>query len=75
MASQTVSMAFCNLIGLQKKNITWNCIGYGLSVSPIQVLTFYNAIANNGKMVQPQLYKDSVVVINPQIANKANIDS
>lgn len=26
-------------------------------------------------MVQPQLYKDSVVVINPQIADKANIDS
>ena len=26
-------------------------------------------------MIQPQLYKDSVVVINPQIASKANIDS
>lgn len=60
---------------ITEKNITWNCIGYGLSVSPIQVLTFYNAIANDGKMVQPQLYKDSVVVINPQIADKANIDS
>ena len=40
-----------------------------------QMLTFYNAITNNGKMIQPQLYKDSVVVINPQIASKANIDS
>ena len=60
---------------ITEKNITWNCIGYGLSVSPIQVLTFYNAIANNGKMVQPQLYKGSVVVINPQIADKASIDS
>lgn len=26
-------------------------------------------------MVQPQLYKDSVAIINPQIASKANIDS
>ena len=60
---------------ITERNITWNCIGYGQSVSPIQVLTFYNAIANNGKMVQPQLYKDSVVIINPQIADKANIDS
>lgn len=60
---------------ITERNITWDCIGYGQSVSPIQVLTFYNAIANNGKMVQPQLYKDSVVVINPQIADKANIDS
>lgn len=52
-----------------------NCIGYGQFISPIQVLTFYNAIANNGKMIQPQLYKDSVVVINPQIASRASIDS
>ena len=54
---------------------TLNCIGYGQFISPIQVLTFYNAIANNGKMIQPQLYKDSIVVINPQIASRASIDS
>lgn len=53
----------------------WFCIGYNQNIAPIQMLTFYNAIANNGKMVQPQLYKDSTVVINPQIASKANIDS
>ena len=50
-------------------------IGYNQRIAPIQMLTFYNAIANNGKMIQPQLYKDSVVVINPQIASKASIDS
>lgn len=60
---------------ITEKNITWNCIGYEQLISPIQVLTFYNAIANNGKMIQPQLYKDSVVVINPQIATRASIDS
>ena len=37
------------------------------------MLTFYNAIANDGKMVQPQLYKGTMEVINPQIASKANI--
>lgn len=58
-----------------KTAFAWSSIGYNQQVSPIQILTFYNAIANNGKMIQPQLYKDSVVVINPQIASKANIDS
>ena len=53
----------------------WFCIGYNQTITPIQTLTFYNAIANSGKMVQPQLYKDSTIVINPQIASQANIDS
>lgn len=44
-------------------------------ISPIQLITFYNAIANHGRMVQPQLYKDSVAIISPQIASKTNIDS
>jgi cell division protein FtsI (penicillin-binding protein 3) len=39
------------------------------------MLTFYNAIANEGKMVKPTLYKGETEVINPQIASKANIDS
>lgn len=58
-----------------KTAFVWSSIGYNQHVSPIQTLTFYNAIANNGKMIQPQLYKDSVVVINPQIASRASIDS
>ena len=58
-----------------KSDFAWSSIGYNQQISPIQILTFYNAIANNGKMIQPQLYKDSVVVINPQIASRANIDS
>ncbi|WP_455668901.1 penicillin-binding transpeptidase domain-containing protein [Phocaeicola sp.] len=44
-------------------------------ISPIQLITFYNAIANHGHMVQPQLYKDSVAIISSQIASKASIDS
>lgn len=58
-----------------KTTFAWFSIGYDQQISPIQTLAFYNAIANNGKMVQPQLYKDSVIVINPQIASKASIDS
>ena len=58
-----------------KSDFAWSSIGYNQQISPIQILTFYNAIANNGKMIQPQLFKDSVVVINPQIASRASIDS
>lgn len=53
----------------------WFCIGYNQTITPIQMLTFYNAIANSRKMVQPQFYKDSTTVINPQIASQANIDN
>lgn len=55
-------------------NTTWFCIGYDQLITPIQILTFYNTIANNGKMIQPQLYKDSITVINPLIASQTSID-
>ena len=53
----------------------WNAIGYERKIAPIQMLTFYNAIANNGKMVKPTLKTGEIEIINPQIASKANIDS
>ena len=41
-------------------------IGYETQVPPISTLTFYNAIANNGKMMQPrfvkQVVKDGTVI-------------
>ena len=55
--------------------LAWFSIGYNQRISPIQTLTFYNAIANDGKMVKPILYKGETEVINHQIASKANIDS
>ena len=61
--------------GWNNTSLAWFCIGYNQRISPIQMLTFYNAIANNGKMVKPTLYKGETEVINPQIASKANIDS
>ena len=53
--------------------ILWSAIGYERIMAPIQMLTFYNAIANDGKMVKPTLKTGEVEVINPQIASKANI--
>lgn len=53
----------------------WLSIGYNQMVYPFQMLTFYNSIANGGKMVKPILYKGETEVIKPQIASKENIDS
>lgn len=47
--------------------------------SPVQLLAFYNAIANNGKMVAPLVYEplrpidEGPEVINPQIASPTSI--
>lgn len=54
-------------------DFAWLSIGYNQLVYPYQMLTFFNAIANDGKMVKPILYKGDIEVINPQIANKNNI--
>ena len=35
--------------------LPWMSIGYETQVPPISTLTFYNAIANNGKMMKPRL--------------------
>ena len=55
------------------KDILWSAIGYNRKIAPIQMLTFYNAIANNGKMVKPTLVPGTTEVINEQIAKKENI--
>ena len=53
--------------------LAWSCIGYDHAIAPIQMLTFYNAIANDGKMVKPRIYEGDIEVINPQIADSASI--
>lgn len=55
------------------KEMLWSSIGFNQKIAPIQMLTFYNAIANNGKMVKPTLTTGEVSIINPQIASKENI--
>lgn len=58
--------------------------GYEVSMTPLQTLTFYNAIANNGEMVKPRLIKevkewDKTVkkfekeVINPAICSQETV--
>lgn len=39
-------------------SIPWMAHGYELELTPLQTLTFYNAVANNGKMVKPRLVKE-----------------
>ena len=35
-------------------DLPWMAYGYGVSLTPLQTLTFYNAIANSGEMVKPR---------------------
>lgn len=37
-------------------SIPWMSIGYASQIPPISTLTFYNGVANNGKMVRPRFY-------------------
>jgi cell division protein FtsI (penicillin-binding protein 3) len=59
-------------------SLPWMAFGYGVSVTPLQTLTLYNAVANNGEMVKPQfvseikewnrtIKKYNKEVINPRI--------
>lgn len=43
-----------------KTTLPWMSIGYETQVPPLNILTFYNAIANNGTMVCPRFVKSAV---------------
>jgi len=47
-------------IQVPKDGVTLSKMAYGYSVelSPMQILTFYNSIANNGRMVRPFIVKE-----------------
>ena len=47
----------------QNSLMFFHAIGYERQIAPIQVLTFYNAVANGAKMVKPTLYKGPTVVL------------
>jgi cell division protein FtsI (penicillin-binding protein 3) len=64
--------------------LQWMAYGYGVSLTPLQTLTFYNAIANGGTMVKPRFIKEvraidqtvkvfGTEVINPQICKPETI--
>ena len=48
--------------------LPWMSIGYESQVPPISTLTFYNAIANNGRMMRPRFVKQ--VVKNGEVINE-----
>lgn len=53
-------------VNWSKTTLPWMSIGYETQVPPISTLTFYNAIANGGKMMAPRfvkaVMKDGVVI-------------
>lgn len=52
-------------------------IGYELRMTPLQVLAFYNAVANNGQMVRPRFVKEirqygqTLQTFEPEVLNSA----
>lgn len=47
-------------VNWSKTSLPWMSIGYETQVPPISTLTFYNAIANGGRMMRPRLVKQVV---------------
>jgi len=43
-----------------KTTLPWMSIGYETQVPPLNILTFYNAIANDGVMIRPKFVKAAV---------------
>lgn len=67
-------------------SLPWMSIGYEISLAPIHLITLYNAVANDGKMVKPLFVREirrngqvierfNTVVINPQIVSPSAIKS
>ena len=67
-----------------KISLEWMSWGYGISVTPMQTLMFYNAVANDGVMVKPRFVKElrredkaekvfETEVVNSRIASKETL--
>lgn len=65
--------------------LPWMSIGYELKLSPIHTLTFYNAVANGGKMIKPIIVKEvyrsdklikwyETEVLNPKICSDGTLE-
>jgi len=67
-------------------DLPWMAYGYGVAMTPLQTLTFYNAIANNGEMVKPRFIEKIGVIgelpqqifgkeiLNPSICSQSTIE-
>lgn len=72
--------------GWDKLDLPWMAYGYGVALTPLQTLTFYNAIANKGIMVKPRFIEKiesfgeisdqsfGKIVLNPSICSQSTID-
>lgn len=71
--------------GWSRVSLPWMSIGYEVSLTPLQTLTLYNAVANNGIMVKPMFVSEirqagrtikqfSPTVIDRRIAKPSTID-
>lgn len=47
-----------DLSSWSKVTLPWMSVGYNVQLSPLQVLTFYNAVANDGRMMKPYLVSE-----------------
>ncbi len=51
--------------------------GYEVQLTPLQLLTFYNAVANNGRMMKPRIVREiqyhgeTIKKVNPEVLNPA----
>jgi cell division protein FtsI (penicillin-binding protein 3) len=65
-------------------SLAWIAHGYEIKIAPIQTLTFYNAVANNGVMVKPKFIEEvredgipirkfQTEVINPLLCSKTTL--
>ena len=58
-------------------DLPWMAFGYGVTLTPLQTLTFYNAIANDGEMVKPRFLREvkefdkTIVPFEKEVLNKA----
>jgi len=60
-------------------SLPWMVYGYGVLLSPLQILTFYNSVANNGEMVKPVFIRQSnsmsnKTVLNPSICSDDTLE-
>ena len=60
-----------------KTTLPWMSIGYETQIAPINTVTFYNAIANNGKMMRPRFVKkvvkngETIAEFKPQVIKQS----
>ncbi|MBQ3635927.1 MAG: transpeptidase family protein [Bacteroidales bacterium] len=53
--------------------LPWMSIGYEVRITPLQLLTFYNAVANNGTMMKPMIVEGQMEDGKRVVTNKPKV--